>query len=82
MNVAACGCVAQKKKAGFDVTPCAMHASAPNLLDACKLVLSRLQINGEWDDGCFYYNGKSASELQDPIARLQQAIALAEGKLK
>jgi hypothetical protein len=80
MNMAPCGCVSRKARVGFDVTPCAMHAAAPILLDACKFILSQLQSNGEWDDGCFYYNKKSASELQDPIERLQRAIAQAEGK--
>lgn len=80
MNIAACGCVAHKKKVGFDVEPCALHSSAEALLDACKLTLERLQRHGDWDDGCFYYNGKSASELQDPIAQLQFAITRAEGE--
>ncbi len=80
IQIAACGCAAHKKRIGFDVTPCSLHAAAPNLLDACKFILSRLQSNGDWDEGCFYYSGKSASELQAPIERLQKAIALAEAQ--
>lgn len=27
----------------------------------------RIEARGEWDDGCFYHNGTSASELQEPL---------------
>ena len=41
------------------------------LLDRAAEVLrmyrERLQRNGVWDDGCFYYGNTSASELQEPL---------------
>ncbi len=45
-----------------------------DLVEAATLTLSRLQADGDWDDGCFYYNGTSASELQLPIEKLQSAL--------
>lgn len=54
-------------------------AAAPELLEAANLMRAALQKYGDWDDGCFYYNGKSASELQSPIASLGAAIAKATG---
>ncbi len=41
---------------------------------ALQMFLDRMVKFGEWDDGCFYYNRTSASELQEPIE-------LAEGLL-
>lgn len=40
-----------------------------------KMFLDRMDRFGYWDDGCFYYNRRSCSELQEPIK-------LAEGLLK
>jgi hypothetical protein len=74
--IADCGCVLYQTS--LQALLCPMHSAAPELLEACKFILSRLQINGEWDDGCFYYNGKSATELESPIAQLQAAIKKAE----
>lgn len=45
------------------------------LLAACKLIEKRLLTHGEWDDGCFYYAGHSASELEEPLGKLKAAIA-------
>lgn len=51
----------------------------PELLEAANLVRAALVKHGEWDDGCFYFGGKSASELQSPLAALTAAIAKAGG---
>jgi hypothetical protein len=32
-----------------------------------ELFRARIEQNGNWDDGCFYHNGRSASELQEPL---------------
>jgi len=53
-------------------------AAAPKLLDACEMIKNRLLTYGEWDDGCFYYAGHSASELQEPLRLIEAAIAEAE----
>lgn len=37
------------------------------LEDALRMFVERISANGEWDDGCFYYHGTSASELQEPL---------------
>lgn len=55
-------------------------SAAPELLEAASLIRAALQKHGEWDDGCFYFGGKSASELQYPIAALTAAIAKATGE--
>jgi hypothetical protein len=43
-------------------------------VEALTLMRDRLLQNGEWDDGCFYYHGTSASELQEPLALADAAI--------
>jgi hypothetical protein len=55
-------------------------AAAPDLLEACKAILSRLNEHGEWDEGVFYYQKTCATELQDPIRKLESATSKAEGK--
>jgi ParB-like chromosome segregation protein Spo0J len=35
--------------------------------DILRLFLERMEKYGNWDEGCFYYNERSASELQEPI---------------
>jgi len=34
---------------------------------ALRMFNDRVKAHGDWDDGCFYYNGTSASELQEPM---------------
>lgn len=57
-----------------------LWSAAPDLLEALKMFVQRMAMHGEWDDGCFYYSKKSASELQEPIIDAWAAIAKAEGK--
>jgi len=52
--------------------------SHDKLLEACKLIKERLLSHGEWDAGCFYYAGISASELEEPLKLLATAITEAE----
>jgi hypothetical protein len=44
----------------------AVHASTPWTEGLYSV--AAVQEHGDWDDGCFYHSGKSASELQLPIA--------------
>jgi len=47
---------------------------------ALTMFRERIMQHGEWDDGCFYYRGTSASELQEPL-RLAAALTSApEGR--
>ena len=46
--------------------------------NAAIRLLETLQLSGEWDDGCFYYNKISASELEAPMRELGNAIAKAQ----
>jgi hypothetical protein len=46
-------------------------------LSTLKLFVERIESNGEWDDGCFYYGGRSASELQEPLLQAREIIAKA-----
>jgi hypothetical protein len=39
--------------------------AAPKLLEACRVIKTRLLTHGEWDEGCFYYATHSASELEE-----------------
>lgn len=53
------------------------RALKADLLEAMTLFLSRMDRFGNWDDGCFYYEGRAASELQEPITLARTAIAKA-----
>lgn len=44
------------------------------LRDAAEL-LRVIEANGEWEDGCFYYHHRSASELQAPLIALRKTLA-------
>lgn len=44
------------------------------LSETVEMFRSRIERNGNWDDGCFYHNGYSASELQEPLARARAAL--------
>lgn len=46
----------------------------PRLLKIVKDFMDRMNRFGEWDDGCFYYNKTSASELQFPIQEAQDLL--------
>lgn len=37
-------------------------------------VVARLEEHGNWDDGCFYYAGRAAPELQDPLMNAKKAL--------
>ena len=54
--------------------------ACPELLTAVDLFLDRMNRFGYWEDGCFYYGGKSASEFEEVISRATEAIDKAEGK--
>lgn len=56
-----------------------LMAAAPDLYAALEAFVERMQSHGDWDDGCFYYGGKSASELQEPIRLARAALAAARG---
>lgn len=55
-------------------------ASAPDFAKAAEDMCAVLSRFGDWDDGCFYYNGTSAPELQGPFQALADAIAKARGE--
>jgi len=52
----------------------------PSVVDALASLHAALEKHANWDDGCFYYNGKSASELQEPLAKARAALQRAEGE--
>jgi hypothetical protein len=52
-------------------------AAAPELLQSLYSFLAVMHKYGNWDDGCFYYMGTSASELQDSIISARSAIVKA-----
>lgn len=49
-----------------------------DLRTALELLLDTIEKHGNWEDGCFYYNGTSASELQEPL-RVGRLVLAAEG---
>jgi hypothetical protein len=50
----------------------------PALVEALEQMMHRMNLNGHFDDGCFYYNQRSASELEEPIRLAQAALAAAK----
>lgn len=56
----------------------ALKASRAKLVEALKTTQTRLLNHGEWDEGCFYYAGKSASSLEEPLNLMKQALKEAE----
>lgn len=47
--------------------------TADKALAALRMFVDRITANGEWVEGCFYYHGTSASELQEPL-RLAKSV--------
>lgn len=45
------------------------------LVEALKDLLRTIDANGTWDERCFYYAGKNASELQAPMKKAAKALA-------
>lgn len=54
-------------------------AAAPDLLEALRRLELAVLHNGDWDDGCFYHNGTSSPELQQPLEAARAAISKAQG---
>lgn len=54
-----------------------MVAASPRLLKVAQAFLSFMARFGNWDDGCFYYNGTTASELEKPIQEAEAALVAA-----
>ena len=71
--------IAGEARANFEVTVRAVN-SYEALLNALQLLISRLHECGNWEDGCFYYNRVSASELESPLGIAEAALALAKGE--
>ena len=63
---------ASKRPDGTDCPLGEQTREAADHIDRLEMVVrmmrDRLLKNGEWDDGCFYYHGTSASEMQEPLA--------------
>jgi hypothetical protein len=49
------------------------------LIAAAREISAVLSRFGDWEDGCFYYNGTTASELEGPQQALADAIEKALG---
>lgn len=54
----------------------ASEAAIKELVSACEMIKKRLLTHGDgdWDDGCFYYAGHSAPELEEPLNLIKAAI--------
>lgn len=54
----------------------AAPAAVPvDVLREAAALADAVEKNGQWDDGCFYYNKHAASELQTPLTNLRRALA-------
>ena len=51
-----------------------------DLVAALEAFQNRMDTFGSWEDGCFYYNGRSASELQQPIEQARAVLKKARGE--
>lgn len=56
------------------------RAAVAELIESTSLLVAQLVLHGDMDDGCFYYNGRSASELQTPMADVSAALARVKGE--
>lgn len=56
------------------------RAAVSGLIESTSLLVAQLVLHGDMDDGCFYYNGRSASELQTPMADVSAALARVKGE--
>ncbi len=65
----------KKLAAPVESKSAAMESAVILLENALRLCVNRLEDFGLWDDGCFYFNGTSAPELEDPIKRGVEALA-------
>jgi hypothetical protein len=45
------------------------------LVEALERVKVTIERFGEWDEGCFYYKGVTASELEDPLRIIDALLA-------
>jgi hypothetical protein len=45
-----------------------------NIEIAARELLNILETHGDWDDGCYYYNHLSATELEQPMQALADAL--------
>ena len=50
------------------------------LLESLQQFLGCMELSGQWDDGCFYYSGMAAPELQDVIFKARAAVKKARGE--
>lgn len=56
-------------------------ANYGKLLKASKELYDQIREYGDWDDGCFYYQNKSASELEKPLRDLEKIFReIAQGR--
>lgn len=55
-------------------------AAAPELLEALEHFLGRMELSGNWDDGCFYYSRMAAPELQEVILKARKVVKKATGQ--
>ena len=78
-QVADC-CVAESMETFEEIANARLIAAAPDFAKAAEDMCAALSRFGDWDDGCFYYNGTSAPELQAPFQALADAVAKARGK--
>lgn len=56
------------------------RAAVAELIEVTTELRARLCLHGDWEDGCFYYNGYSAPELMAPMADVDAALARVKGE--
>ena len=72
--VPTCHEIADKAFAARD----AAEARLREAVEVIALFRERIEARGEWDDGCFYHNRTSASELQEPLTRARAFLSTLE----
>ncbi|MCU1169241.1 hypothetical protein [Stenotrophomonas maltophilia] len=56
------------------------RAAVAELIEVTTELRARLCLHGDWEDGCFYYNGYSAPELMAPMADVDAALVRVKGE--
>lgn len=55
------------------------RAAVANIIEATNALMVTLCINGDWEDGCYYYNCHSAPELQAAMENVDSAMSQIKG---
>lgn len=63
------------KEEALEVEVARLREREEGFVEGLRLFVDTILKHGEYDDGCFYYHGKSASELEFPLSGARAILA-------